>query len=315
MCRVTRTTKSDLETLVAATIAGYAPVTAPWLGIGDAAGEQRYLANSQSSYVKTLAAIVSWRPPSADVRVLEIGSFLGALCIALSKCGYQVSATDIPEFTPRGNMLAKLNEHHIEFRASNLRDYTLPYPDETFDVVIMCQVLEHLNFNPLPVIQEINRVCKPNGLLYLALPNLASLNNRIALLQGKSIHNSISDLFLQLMPDKNFVVGLHWREYTGTEVKEMLERLGFHVERQEYDYEVSDTLGVALAVTRVFRSRVNIRQLPGKAWRYLKKRAWTIIGNLLMRFFPRLRGNITTLAVKVQASHQAFYFTDATRPT
>jgi ubiquinone/menaquinone biosynthesis C-methylase UbiE len=49
------------------------------------------------------------------------------------------------------------------YQACNLRDYCLPFEDETFDVVVRCEVLEPLNFNPLPVIREINRVMKLHG--------------------------------------------------------------------------------------------------------------------------------------------------------
>ena len=57
----------------------------------------------------------------------------------------------------------------------------------------MCETLEHLNFNPLPVIQEIHRVLKRGGLFYCALPNIASRGNRLKLLEGKSIHNPIAE--------------------------------------------------------------------------------------------------------------------------
>jgi hypothetical protein len=50
--------------------------------------------------------------------------------------------------------------------------------------IVMCEVLEHLNFNPLPLIKEINRVGKPNSLFYLSLPNQAYYRNRLKLLFG-----------------------------------------------------------------------------------------------------------------------------------
>ena len=72
----------------------------------------------------------------------------------------------------------------------------LPYRSNSMDAVVMCEVLEHLNFNPLPVLLEINRVLKDNGIIYIGMPNQASLGNCLLLLFGKSIHNSISDFFL-----------------------------------------------------------------------------------------------------------------------
>ena len=53
-----------------------------------------------------------------------------------------------------------------------------------------------MNFNPLPVLLEINRVLKDDGIIYVGLLNQASLRNRLLLLFGRSIHNSISEFFL-----------------------------------------------------------------------------------------------------------------------
>jgi len=91
--------------------------------------------------------------------------------------------------------------------------------------------LEHLNFNPIPTLLEISRVLKTGGHLYLAMPNLARLSNRVKLLLGMQIYSSIDALFLQLSPKTNMIVGIHWREYTMDETKELLRRLGFAIER------------------------------------------------------------------------------------
>lgn len=45
----------------------------------------------------------------------------------------------------------------------------LPFPDNSFDVAVCIQTLEHVN-EPLRVIQEIGRVLKPNGRFYISAP-------------------------------------------------------------------------------------------------------------------------------------------------
>lgn len=46
----------------------------------------------------------------------------------------------------------------------------LPFPDNFFDVLVSCETIEHLP-NPLKGVQELHRVTRPGGLLYLTTPN------------------------------------------------------------------------------------------------------------------------------------------------
>ena len=115
-----------------------------------------------------------------------------------------------------------------------LEDYLLPFDDELFDVIIMCEVLEHLNFNPLPLLKEINRIGSSNSIFYLSLPNAANIYNRIKVLRGKALGVTIDEFFTQLKRQSSEIVNGHWREYTGPEVREMLERLGYRIEKQYY---------------------------------------------------------------------------------
>lgn len=53
---------------------------------------------------------------------------------------------------------------------TNSKPCTLPFEDESFEVVTLLAVLEHLNY-PLECLHEISRVLKPNGICLLTVPN------------------------------------------------------------------------------------------------------------------------------------------------
>ncbi|MGX3011730.1 class I SAM-dependent methyltransferase [Helicobacter sp. 23-1044] len=50
---------------------------------------------------------------------------------------------------------------------------SLPFKDESFEIVCMLAVLEHLN-HPLLMLKEIKRVLKKNGILLLSVPSHAA---------------------------------------------------------------------------------------------------------------------------------------------
>jgi 2-polyprenyl-3-methyl-5-hydroxy-6-metoxy-1,4-benzoquinol methylase len=204
------------------------------LNIGDRTGEYTYLSGHIDSYVRTVRDLDQLLDGDKSRRILEIGSFLGPVSVSLRQMGYDVSAVDIPEFHQSDRLRALYGRHGVDYRAANLRHHKLPYDSGAFDAVIICEVIEHFNFNPLPVILEINRILKTGGHIYVGMPNQAFIVNRIRLLQGKSTQGRIEEFFQQLDRNSNMVVGLHWREYTMAETCEMLSRMGFHLERSYF---------------------------------------------------------------------------------
>lgn len=212
------------------------------LNINDHKGEGVYLDNARPSYRRTLLDIAKSYSakgrPSRSLQVLEIGALLGVVSISLARLGMQVTALDIPEFAANPRLQERYRQAEVKVVAENLRDYSLPFAAGQFDLVIMCETLEHLNFNPLPVMAEINRVLRSDGRLYLALPNLTSLPHRYDLLWGHSIHNPVCDFAAQLSDEVNMIVGLHWREYTRKELLEMLDMTGFSLIWHAYSMPV-----------------------------------------------------------------------------
>ena len=66
----------------------------------------------------------------------------------------------------------------------NLEETPLPVPDETFDYVLCSEVIEHMEVDPMFMLSEVNRVLKPNGMLILSTPNIASSRNITKMLNG-----------------------------------------------------------------------------------------------------------------------------------
>jgi len=201
--------------------------------------EAIYVQKHWHEYLRTLQDVVPRIRTNSSI--LEIGAFFGAVCVAFRKLCFRVTAADAPEFINRPEQIARFSKHQIKTAAVRLEDFILPFPDETFDAIIMCEVLEHLNFNPLPLLKEINRVGKQNSIFYLSLPNGANIYNRVDMMRGRDIGNLTETFFTQLLPDSDEPVYGHWREYTPLEVRRMLEPLGFRIDRHYY-FSLGETL-------------------------------------------------------------------------
>ena len=241
------------------------------LHVGDAAGENIYLENARRSYGRTIGDVLTLYEKHFEergsIKILEIGSFLGVVSIVLARLGFSVTALDIPEFMANNRLQERFYRHGVTVHSTNLSEGRIPEDSGEFNLVIMCETLEHFDFNPVPVLLEINRVLRSDGVIYLSLPNLASLVNRAKLLCGRSIHNPVNDFFDQLRKDCNMIVGIHWREYTKSEIAELLEATGFSIDSHYY-----------------FTSTTSM--LPAR---------------ILYAFFPSLRPNQTAIAKRTLA--------------
>jgi ubiquinone/menaquinone biosynthesis C-methylase UbiE len=97
-------------------------------------------------------------------RVLEAGCGIGAQTVTLAEKspGAVITSIDLSE--------ASLREAEARVRASGVTNvtfrqadiYALPFPDEAFDHVFLCFVLEHLP-DPVPALSCLRRVLSPGG--------------------------------------------------------------------------------------------------------------------------------------------------------
>jgi ubiquinone/menaquinone biosynthesis C-methylase UbiE len=229
----------DYTSLVDNIILTYKDNPIDLLNIGAGETEYAYLNELKYSYVRTISDVVPLL--QKGMKILEVGSLFGVVSIALKQLGFSVTGIDIPEFHQSVRLRKLYAKHDIPFDKANLRHYKLPYLDKSFDMVIACEVIEHFNFNPLPVFQEINRVLKNGGYVDIATPNQACIDNRLKLLIGRSVHERIQYFFDQLDRNKNIIVSTHWREYTMKEAVEIFERMDFQIIRKHYFKENGPT--------------------------------------------------------------------------
>jgi 2-polyprenyl-3-methyl-5-hydroxy-6-metoxy-1,4-benzoquinol methylase len=108
---------------------------------------------------------------------LEFGAGIGNLAKLLSNLHVTRSIV-CADILPRPSTLPE----KIRWIQSDL-NFSLPEPENSFDVIVSVEVLEHLE-NPRAVFREFYRLLKPGGTLVLTTPNQESLRSYLSLLFG-----------------------------------------------------------------------------------------------------------------------------------
>ena len=123
-------------------------------------------------------------------KILDFGSGSCDKTAVIQCLGYECSAFDdlgddwhrkgdnlktILEFIQKFNIDLKLAENGY-----------LPFPKNHFDMVMSHDVLEHLHDSPREMLNDLCGLLKPNGLLFLTVPNAVNIRKRIAVLRGET---------------------------------------------------------------------------------------------------------------------------------
>lgn len=102
----------------------------------------------------------------------------------------------------------------------DLETEALPVPDATFDVVLCCEVIEHMEVDPMFMMTEINRVLKQEGLLILTTPNITSSRSLYKILRG-------DDPYFYMQYRHKPALYRHNYEYSVSSIKKVLKAAGF----------------------------------------------------------------------------------------
>jgi SAM-dependent methyltransferase len=135
--------------------------------------------------------------------------------------GPHFSATSTQGLWIENPATGKRERLSLAFDHFNIEDASFPFAPASFDVVLFCEVIEHLQSDPVKVMREIKRVLKPGGHLIVTTPNVSRLENVARMLAGANIYDPYSGYG---------PYGRHNREYNRHELTLLLEHCGFEVE-------------------------------------------------------------------------------------
>ena len=192
--------------------------------------ELHYVGQHMRRFVSTLQRI----PPAqkSSDRLLELGS-LSHIAPAIKKySGYnEVHCADFwpseqksvfEAVTQRNAENRQPETHTFELRNFNVERDPFPYPDNHFRVALCCELIEHLQSDPMHMLWECNRVLEPDGWLLLTTPNIASCRAIEGLLVGCAP-------YLLAQYNVRETVDQHNREYAPYEIGVALAAAGFTV--------------------------------------------------------------------------------------
>ena len=161
-------------------------------------------------------------------RILDVGAGHGLLLALLRELGHECHALDVRD---QPSAHPDTYDKEITFQLCNVEVDPIPYPDESFDAVVCCQVLEHFSHSHLPAMKEIWRVLRPGGIVEVDVPNAASFRNRSRMLRGKHITYDYEEHYLYAMPilykGMSFFPRRHNREFTKLDLEILLRASGF----------------------------------------------------------------------------------------
>ena len=182
-----------------------------------------YLDGLDEVHTSIASTVQKWLPQGATV--LDFGSGPCDKTAVIQKLGYVCSACDdlsdhwhqLPGNVDKIKQFASASE--VKFH--QLETYELPYPANSFDMVMIHDVLDHLHDSPRELMNKLVSLIKPGGFLFVTLPNAVNIRKRISVMKGQTNMPPYKSYYWHPGPWRG-----HVREYVKDDLRQMSDYLG-----------------------------------------------------------------------------------------
>jgi 2-polyprenyl-3-methyl-5-hydroxy-6-metoxy-1,4-benzoquinol methylase len=106
------------------------------------------------------------------LRMLDIGCGDGASLLMMQAKGAEAYGTELDR-----NVMTPAKELGLTIHIGDIE--TAPYPDHSFDVITLSQLLEHVE-NPIQFLHQVKRKLKPGGKIVITTPRFGGLQQRMS---------------------------------------------------------------------------------------------------------------------------------------
>ena len=180
-----------------------------------------YLQGHARRTMRTVQVLLDEKPKG---KLLELGtSKVIPLLLQELQPELEVYVTDF-DLTKeeKGNISISLGEYNrdVPVYRVDLEQQALPIESETFDYVLCCEVIEHMELDPMFMMSEINRILKLQGTLILTTPNITSSRALWKILRGMEPH-----FYMQYRKTPSY--HRHNYEYSVSGLRSVMKAAGF----------------------------------------------------------------------------------------
>ena len=193
-----------------------------------------YLERSVTRYYRAYLALKNAANPE---RICDVGGFWGVFPLTLKRLGFDVTMTEALQYYSDSfqPLFAFLEAQELSVVDYDPFEADEPLPGR-YDAIFIMAVLEHYPHSLRRFMGNVLCGLKPDGVLYIEVPNMAYLPRRLQLLRGHNPLPPIQHIFESQIPFTG-----HHHEYTMRELKDLAALCGLDAVTEDYyNYTISE---------------------------------------------------------------------------
>lgn len=239
-----------------------------------------YIDGGIDSYRDVVNTVLKYLQPGDEV--LDFGSGPCDKTALVQSLGFNCTAYD--DLSDPWHLLDNNGEKIIAFaeefgiRFIHASDRGLPFEKNSFDMVMLIDVIEHFHNSPRELLNNLIGLMKPRGYIFITVPNAVNIKKRIAVLLGKTNYQPYEYYYWFPGPWRG-----HVREYVKDDLLKLVEFLNLDLCEIRSTHHMHKRLNPILRTLYIFLTKI----FPG--WRD----SWLLIARKPATWLPRKKqGNV-----------------------